>query len=169
MFRRLIPGRRHKAQALDEQEVLAGITQQSTPVQFPSPREHDLASLRPRIIQELQRIVGVDNMLTEEADLIAYSIDGTWIERRPLAVVLPTTAEQVSAILRLANHERIVVAPRGSASGLSGGSVPLAGGIALALTRMNRILEIDTTNLIPVVDPGEITPTFHSNFQQPAL
>ncbi len=169
MFRRLIPDHRHKAQALDEQEVLAGITQQSTPVQFPSPREHDLASLRPRIIQELQRIVGVDNMLTEEADLIAYSIDGTWIERRPLAVVLPTTAEQVSAILRLANHERIVVAPRGSASGLSGGSVPLAGGIALALTRMNRILEIDTTNLIAVVEPGVITATLQAEVEQHGL
>ncbi len=169
MFRRLIPDRRHKAQALDEQEVLAGTTQQSTPVQFPSPREHDLASLRPRIIQELQRIVGVDNMLTEEADLIAYSIDGTWIEQRPLAVVLPTTAEQVSAILRLANHERIVVAPRGSASGLSGGSVPLAGGIALALTRMNRILEIDTTNLVAVVEPGVITATLQAEVEQRGL
>ena len=118
MFRRLIPDHRHKAQALDEQEVLASTTQQPRPVQFPSPREHDLASLRPRIIQELQTIVGADNVLTEEADLIAYSIDGTWIEGRPLAVVLPTTAEQVSAILRIANREGIVVAPRGSASGL---------------------------------------------------
>jgi glycolate oxidase len=169
MFRRLIPDRKHKAQTLDEREVLAGAIQQSTPVQFPPPREHDLASLRPRIIQELQKIVGVDNMLTEEADLIAYSIDGTWIEGRPLAVVLPTTAEQVSAILRLANRERIVVAPRGSASGLSGGSVPLAGGIALALTRMNRILEIDTTNLIAVVEPGVITATLQAEVEQRGL
>jgi len=169
MFRRLIPDHRHKAQALEEQEVLASTTQQSRPVQFPSPREHDLASLRPRIIQELQTIVGADNVLTEEADLIAYSIDGTWIEGRPLAVVLPTTAEQVSAILRIANREGIVVAPRGSASGLSGGSVPLAGGIALALTRMNRILEIDTTNLVAVVEPGVITATLQAEVEQRGL
>src|SRR3954447_21396579 len=116
MLRRLLRDHRHKAQALNKQEVLASTIQQSTPVQFPSPRAHDLASLRPRIIQELQKIVGVDNILTAEADLIAYSIDGTSIERRPLAVLLAATAEQVSAILRLASRERIVVGPRGSAS-----------------------------------------------------
>ncbi len=93
----------------------------------------------------------------DEADLIAYSIDGTWIEHRPLAVVLPENAQQVSELLQLANRERIVVAPRGSASGLSGGSVPLGGGIALALTRMKRILEIDRVNQLAVVEPGVIT------------
>src|SRR5260370_38494067 len=101
MFRRLIPDHRHKAQALDEQEVLASTTQQPKPVQFPSPREHDLASLRPRIIQELQTIVGADNVLTEEPDLLAYSIDGTWIEVRPLALFLPPPLEQSGPLLRL--------------------------------------------------------------------
>ena len=98
------------------------------------------------MLSALREIVGAEQVLSAEADLIAYSIDGTWIEHRPLAVVLPESAQQVSAVLKLANRERIVVAPRGSASGLSGGSIPLGGGIALALTRMNRILEIDRVN-----------------------
>src|SRR6266567_8958557 len=118
MFRRLVSNRNHKSPSASEQETLAN-AEQHLPVQLPFPPEHNLESLRPRVLQALQDIVGADNVLTEEADLIAYSIDGTWIEGRPLAVVLPTKAEEVSAILRLANREHIVVAPRGSASGLS--------------------------------------------------
>ena len=116
-----------------------------------------LEELAPRVLQELRGIVGSEHVLSDEADLIAYSIDGTWIERRPLAVVLPASAAEVSAVLKLANREQIVVAPRGSASGLSGGSVPLGGGMALSMTRMKRILEIDGVNQVAVVEPGVIT------------
>ncbi|MFL5625786.1 MAG: FAD-binding oxidoreductase [Ktedonobacteraceae bacterium] len=168
MFRRLVSKRNHKAPSSKEQETLANAGQH-LPVQLPFPPEHDLESLRPRVLQALQDIVGAENVLTEEADLIAYSIDGTWIERRPLAVVLPAKAEEVSAILQLANREQIVIAPRGSASGLSGGSVPLAGGIALSMVRMNRILEIDTTNLVAVVEPGVITATLQAEVEQRGL
>ena len=104
---------------------------QAQPVSFlqlSTPPEHDLETLRPQVLRELQAIVGPENLLSDEADLIAYSIDGTRVERRPLAVVLPASAGEVSAVLRLANREHIVIAPRGSASGLSGGSVPLGGG-----------------------------------------
>ncbi|HET8913207.1 MAG TPA: FAD-linked oxidase C-terminal domain-containing protein [Ktedonobacteraceae bacterium] len=117
----------------------------------------NLEARRPGLLKDLARIVGSKHVLSEEADLIAYSIDGTWIEGRPLAVVAPRTAEEVSEILKLANREAIVIAPRGSASGLSGGSVPLAGGISLALARMNRILELDRVNQLVVTEPGVIT------------
>ncbi len=126
-------------------------------LQLPAPPEHNLEQLAPRLLAELRTIVGNEHVLSSEVDLIAYSIDGTWMERRPLAVVLPASAEEVSKVLMLANRERIVVAPRGSASGLSGGSVPMGGGIALAMTRMNHILEIDPVNLVAVVEPGVIT------------
>lgn len=135
----------------------SAVSPAQTSLQFPTQPEHDLEQLAPRVLAALREIAGEGHVLSEAADLIAYSIDGTWIERRPLAVVLPTSAAQVSAILQLANRERIVVAPRGSASGLSGGAVPLGGGIALALTRMNRILEIDRVNQLAVVEPGVIT------------
>ncbi|HET9920770.1 MAG TPA: FAD-linked oxidase C-terminal domain-containing protein [Ktedonobacteraceae bacterium] len=138
-------------------------------MQFPVATEYDLEILQPQVLSELQTIVGSENVLSEEADLIAYSIDGTWIERRPLAVVLPASAEEVSAILRIANREHIVVAPRGSASGLSGGSVPLGGGIALSMTRMNHILEIDRINHVAVVEPGVITATLQATVEKLGL
>ncbi len=128
-----------------------------------------MAQLAPRVHKALREIVGAEHVLNDEADLIAYSIDGTWIERRPLAVVLPASAAEVSAVLKLANRERIVVAPRGSASGLSGGAIPLGGGIALALTRMNHILEIDRVNLLAVVEPGVITARLQAEVEKLGL
>ncbi len=116
-----------------------------------------LADLPPRVLQALRRIVGPEHVLRDPEDLLAYGIDGTWVEREPQVVVLPISAEEISAILKLANEEHIVVTPRGSASGLSGGALPASGGIALSLTRMNRILEIDTGNAVAVVQPGVIT------------
>jgi glycolate oxidase len=115
------------------------------------------ADLPPRVIQALRSIVGPENVLHDPEDLLAYGIDGTWVEREPQVVVLPQSAEEISAILRLANAERVVVTPRGSASGLSGGALAASGGIALSLTRMNRILEIDVGNAVAVVQPGVIT------------
>jgi len=116
-----------------------------------------LADLPPRVFETLRKIVGPEHVLRDPEDLLAYGIDGTWVEREPQVVVLPISAEEISAILKLANAEHIVVTPRGSASGLSGGALPASGGIALGLTRMNRILEIDTGNALAVVQPGVIT------------
>src|ERR1051326_6318352 len=109
------------------------------------------ADLPLHVFQSLHTIVGAANVLRDPEDLLAYGIDGTWVEREPQVVVLPTSAEEISAILQLAKAERIIVTPRGSASGLSGGSPPAFGGIALSLTRMNRILEIDCGNAVAVV------------------
>ena len=116
-----------------------------------------VADLPPHILSMLRTIGGPEHVLQEPEDLLAYGIDGTWVEREPQVVILPQSAEEISAILKLANAERIVVTPRGSASGLSGGALPASGGIALSLTRMNRILEIDTGNAVVVVQPGVIT------------
>ncbi len=147
---------------------LSVTTQPPSPI-FPPDTQHDLVELAPRILHELRDIVGTEYVLHETADLIAYSIDGTWIERRPLAVVLPGSATEVSAILKLANRERVIVAPRGSASGLSGGSIPLGGGIALALTRMQRILEIDQINQVAIVEPGVITARLQAEVEKLGL
>ncbi|HEY7127929.1 MAG TPA: FAD-linked oxidase C-terminal domain-containing protein [Ktedonobacterales bacterium] len=115
------------------------------------------AALPAQVLHALKAIVGPAHVLTDPEDLLAYGIDGTWVDRAPQVVVLPETAEQISAILTLANAERVVVTPRGSGSGLSGGAVPAVGGIALSLARMNRILELDTGNALAVVQPGVIT------------
>jgi glycolate oxidase len=111
----------------------------------------------PEVIAELKSIVGPDRLLTSREDLVAYSYDATWMESPPQAVVLPKSAQEVSLVLKLANRYKIPLAPRGAGSGLSGGSVPQQGGIALSFTLMNRILEIDTENSVAVVEPGVIT------------
>jgi glycolate oxidase len=72
-------------------------------------------------------------------------------------VVKPESAAEIATIMRLANEERIPVTPRGAGSGLSGGAVPVYGGILLSLERMNRILEIDRDNMVVVVEPGVVT------------
>jgi glycolate oxidase len=79
----------------------------------------------------------------------------------PEVVVRVTNAEQVSEITRLAQRERTPVTPRGAGYGLSGGAVPVHGGIVLSLEKMNRILEIDKENLTITVEPGVITGDIH--------
>ncbi len=77
------------------------------------------------LIGEFKKIVGEENVLTSDEALKAYSYDGTtnWI-RKPDVVVFPTTSQQVSAILKIANAQKIPVTPRGGGTNLSGGSVP---------------------------------------------
>jgi glycolate oxidase len=108
------------------------------------------------VVKELQAIAGPDNVLATPQALLCYSFDATFHQGRPEAVVLPGSAEEVAAIMRLASRHGIPVTPRGAGTGLSGGALP-KGGVALSLTRMNRILEIDTRNMYAVVEPGVIT------------
>lgn len=118
--------------------------------------------LKPDVISRLRKIVGKESVLTAKEDLIAYSYDATaiWVHL-PDAVVLPTTTEQVSQVLQLANEEIIPVTPRGSGTNLSGGSIPIKGGIVLCTTKMNQILEINKTNLSAAVEPGVVLQDFN--------
>jgi glycolate oxidase len=108
------------------------------------------------IVQEIQDIVGKDRCLTAPEDLMVYSHD-VFAEKKPEVVVLPTSAEEVSKVLKIANREKIPVTPRGSATGLSGMCVPAQGGIAMAMSKMNRILEVSREDRLAVVEPGVIT------------
>jgi glycolate oxidase len=112
------------------------------------------------IIKELAAIVGSDNILIEKQDLICYGYDATQMEFLPDAVVHPADAAEVSAVLKLANHRGFPVFPRGAGSGFTGGALPKAGGVVLVVTRMDRILRIDTENLIAEVEPGVVTEQF---------
>jgi glycolate oxidase len=113
------------------------------------------------VIKQLVAICGTDHVLHGDTKVLAkYSHDMVTEKkyaRDPEVVVLPRTAQEISEILKLATQARIPVTPRGAGSGLSGGAVPLFGGICLSLERMNEILEIDTKNLIAVVEPGVVT------------
>ncbi len=115
--------------------------------------------LTPEIINQLQQIVGPDNVALDKQDLLCYSYDATQLEFLPDAVLFPADAHEVSRILRLANAERFPVFPRGAGSGFSGGSLPAGGGVVLVTTRMDRILRIDTANLIAEVESGVVTET----------
>jgi len=114
--------------------------------------------LTPEIIQRLKEIVGETNVLTEEVDKEGYSHDETTcLKHLPEVVVRAKSTDEVSRVLSLANREKIPVTPRGGGTGLSGGAVPILGGIVLSLEKMNRILEIDTNNLMATVEAGVIT------------
>jgi len=111
------------------------------------------------ILKELQSIVGKKQVLTEPEDLVAYSYDGTFAERRPDAIVRPDSTEQVSEVIKVAFRQEIPVIPRGMASGLAAASIPLVGGMVLDTCRLNRILEIDEVNFIATAQAGVITQT----------
>jgi glycolate oxidase len=113
--------------------------------------------LKPTVVKELKSILGPDHLFTDPEQLTVYSYDATQQECLPWAVARPSSAAEIAQIMVLANRERFPVVPRGAGTGMSGGSVPVRGGLVLSLERMNRILEIDENDLIAVVEPGVVT------------
>jgi glycolate oxidase len=114
------------------------------------------------ILARLEAIVGAQYVLTDRDAIEAYSHDETpgligW----PEVVVKPANRDEIVAIMRLATAEHIAVTPRGAGWGLSGGAVPLYGGIVLSVERMNKVLEIDHANLMVTTEPGVITGELH--------
>ena len=109
------------------------------------------------VLAELRQALGDGRVSTAPEDLAAYAYDGTWAETRPDVVVHPQETAHVVAVLRIADVARVPVVPRGSATGLAGGAVPVEGSICLNLARMNRILEISVPDTVAVVQPGVIT------------
>ncbi|MHB1686172.1 MAG: FAD-binding oxidoreductase [Ignavibacteriaceae bacterium] len=108
--------------------------------------------------EKIKNIVGAKNYLDSEEDKLCYSYDATAIyNQMPEAVVFPENEEQISKILKLANEELFNVVPRGSGTGLSGGSIPVENSLVIVMTRWNKILEIDNNNLTATVQPGVIT------------
>ena len=110
-----------------------------------------------RIFQELRAIVGARGLITSPEELHTYECDGlTAFRVMPRGVLLPKSAEEVQAIVRVCHRERIPFVARGSGTGLSGGALPVENGIVISLARMNRILEVDLPNARIVVEPGVI-------------
>ncbi|UCE81967.1 MAG: FAD-binding protein [Deltaproteobacteria bacterium] len=108
-------------------------------------------------IRQLSRIVGRRHCRTDPEDLICYGYDATDLRYNPEAVVFPADVQEIVAIVRLANEIPFYLIPRGAGSGMSGGSLPVRGGVVLGLSRMNRILSIDPENMVAVVEPGVVT------------
>ena len=114
-----------------------------------------------RIVDELKNIVGDKYVIHgDEEKLETYSHDEiaeAKYAHMPEVVVRPVDAAEIAAIMKLANREKIAVTPRGAGSGLSGGAVPVYGGIVLLCDRMNKIIDIDRENMMIVVEPGVVT------------
>lgn len=113
-----------------------------------------------RILKQLQSILGAHNVSTDEEKRLTYSKDEEGdleITQLPDVVVFPEHTDHVSAVIRLANTERIPVTARGAGTGLSGGAVPLFGGIVMSMEKMNQILDLDLGNLTITVEPGVVT------------
>ncbi len=129
-------------------------------------RSHQQRLLNPDEISRLQEIAGAGHVLTHADDLDPYSHDWTEDFRYPpAAAVRPGSASEVAQILAFCNEREIPVTPQGGRTGLSGGALPLASGIALSLDRMNTILEIDEENGVATVEPGVITQTLHETVE----
>jgi glycolate oxidase len=114
-------------------------------------------------LAKLRSVVGNEGFLNSAEDKIAYSYDGTpLLKQLPDAIVIPRSAEEISRIVKLANEERFAIVPRGSGSGLSGGSIPVENCVVLLMNGWKRILEIDEKNLSMWVEPGVITGEIHA-------
>ncbi len=126
-----------------------------------------------KIVAELRRIVGAKWVLYDDSEkLEPYSHDEIAEKsyaHMPDVVVKPRTAEEIAQIMKLANRECIPVTPRGAGSGLSGGAVPIEGGILLSVERMNEILEIDRENMVVVVEPGVVTNEINEKIKDDGL
>jgi glycolate oxidase len=108
------------------------------------------------IKQALIEIVGLSNFTDSLIDLVSYSYDSSDHDHRPWAAVWPTSSDQVSRILTMANQHRFPVTPRGAGTGLAGSAVPSGGGLVLDLCRMNKIIDIRIADRQVVVQPGVV-------------
>jgi glycolate oxidase len=127
--------------------------------------------LTSQTIKELMAIAGRGNVLTEKSAIEEYSHDEMPLAkpRTPGVVVKPTDSLSVARLLDFANKKKIPITPRGAGTGLSGGCIPLYGGILLSLERMNRILEIDKENFVAVVEPGITLSDLYNQVEQYGL
>nr|WP_244082576.1 FAD-linked oxidase C-terminal domain-containing protein [Desulforhabdus sp. TSK] len=115
------------------------------------------------------RIAGKENVLTSPEERCCYSYDASKLKALPDCVVLPGTAEEVAALVKLANRDHFSVFPRGAGSGMVGASIPVGGGLVISLNRLNRILEVDSDNMTAVVEPGVVTGDFQKRVLQHGL
>jgi glycolate oxidase len=113
------------------------------------------ATVDGRFLRELEQICGSDGLVRERLQLLTYECDALpYVREEPTVVVLPSSAEQVQKVVRLCAREGIPFVARGHGTGLSGGAVPVPGGVVIGLSRLNRVLDIDIPNRRVTVEPG---------------
>ncbi|MFZ5754216.1 MAG: FAD-binding oxidoreductase [Bacillota bacterium] len=120
-------------------------------------------------ILKIKNIVGSQHVVESYEERVCYSYDGTVQRGIPALVVFPGSTQEVAKLVKLANEEGFAIFPRGAGTGLSSGSVPQDMGIALVLTRLNKIKEISKEDLLAVVEPGVVTEVFHKAVEKEGL
>src|SRR5882672_12463652 len=115
-------------------------------------------SLQPasHIVSRLREIVGPEYLRADRESLDAYAADALGRGHPPDVIVLPANTNEIAAIARLCNAERVPLVVRGAGTGYTGGAVPTCGGVLLSMERLHRILEIDELNLLATVEPNVI-------------
>lgn len=121
------------------------------------------------LFKAIEGVTGKKAITREQEELVCHSFDATGRSFMPDMVVFPTSTLEVAKILEIATQYKVCVTPRGSGSGMTGGSLPLGGGIVIVMGRMNRILEIDNENLTARVETGVITGDLHKAVEQLGL
>jgi glycolate oxidase len=108
-----------------------------------------------RLTDELQRICGSDAVVRDAIQLLTYECDALpHLRQTPASVVLPRSAAEVQAVVQLCHRERVPFVARGHGTGLSGGALPVPGGVVISLARLNRVIDVDIPNLRVTVEPG---------------
>lgn len=126
--------------------------------------------ITPSIVEKLRQIVGEIYVLFDSESLDNYGHDETEkLLFLPEIVIKPRSAEEIAEIIKIANKELIPVTPRGAGTGLSGGALPVYGGIILSMERFNEIIEIDERNLQATVEPGVINEVFQNAVKELGL
>ncbi|RMF93334.1 MAG: FAD-binding protein [Candidatus Schekmanbacteria bacterium] len=122
-----------------------------------------------RAREEFCNITGKERFSTYREDLITYSYDAADISYLPDAVIFPLTEDEIIKIVKTASKYSIPIFPRGAGSGFTGGSVPIKGGLVVCLSKMDKIINIDSENLIVEVEPGVVTEKFQQEAEKRGL
>lgn len=128
-----------------------------------------MIAIKSNHIEEIKKIVKTGRVLIDESDRYSYAFDGSFGTFLPDAVIQTKSVEELADLVKLANREQIPIYPRGQSTSLSGGPLPVKGGMVFDLSVMDDLLEIDEEDLVAVVSPGILTSAIHQAAEQRGL
>jgi glycolate oxidase len=120
-------------------------------------------------IERLKSLLHKSAIISSPELLLTYSTDASNLQGNPDLVIVPEDRDEVIRIMKWAYQEKVPVIPRGSGTGVTGGAVPISGGVVLSLSRMHRIIDIDRSNMIAEIEPGVITEDFKVEVEKQGL
>ena len=121
------------------------------------------------VFRQLLKISGKQFVTKEKEERLCYSYDATGNSFLPDVIIFPGSEKEVVQILQLASKENLIVVPRGAGSGMTGGAVPIKGGLVLVTSRMNQIFDVDENNFLVKVQPGAIVSDIHKTVEEKGL